>query len=307
MTPDHLSESLLAIAKQLRPVTRSPYISLVNLAKNLGVIVELRFHTGTETRVAQSDLNRSQPKIFLYRKSSTEGILRIASDKEYLLTPRERFSIAHELGHFLAFKNLNAPPVLKEADPAEYRRQERCMDHFAESLLVPEWLVKLWLMGVSDQEPISLEGLKKWSVAQCGVSGEVVASALARVEPKVGFLKAAEAVRRANGKNLFIVLYSVHGTDLQLPNLHSYIDDERFVDKIRGTSGCLSIDDCHLGNVKCENLNLAWHRSNIGTSRRRREFHSKVQLSGKGYWISIRLDRCCDYPGTQRQLQLNLF
>src|ERR1044072_2967664 len=102
----------------------------------------------------------------------------IAPDKEHLLTARERFSVAHELGHFFAFKHFGALPVSKVVDPQEYREQEQCMDDFAQSLLVPDWLGQLWLASVTDQEPISLNSLKMWAASQCAVSGEVVAKAL---------------------------------------------------------------------------------------------------------------------------------
>jgi hypothetical protein len=277
------------------------------LANELGMEVELRFYSNKKVREAQSEINSSRPRIVVYRKAAANGVMEMAPEMEHLLTPRERFSIAHEIGHCLAFKNFSAPPVLKEADPQEYRRQERCMDDFAGALLVPDWLTKLWLTKISNVEPVSLNWLKTRAAAQCGVSSEVVAGALTRFEPSIGFLKAAEAVRLANDRRLFVVFYSSYGAGLKLPNLHSFIDDEAFIKKIDGVSGIFWIDVCRLGKTKCERLNVSWEQSKVSPVRGRKEFKSTVRLSGKGYWISIRSDHRCADLTNKEKVQLTLF
>jgi len=142
-------DSLLNFAGHLRPPTRSPFIPLVRLAQSHGVEVELRFYSAEKRREAQTELNPLQPRILLYRRSDGDGVMTLAPDNEHLLTHRERFSIAHELGHFFAFRKYGALPVTKKESPQEYRKQEACMDHFAQSLLVPDWLAQFWLMSVS--------------------------------------------------------------------------------------------------------------------------------------------------------------
>lgn len=307
MNIDSLRNSLQDIAKQLRPLARSPFIPLIKLANEESIEVELRFYSADKAREAQCDLSASRPRILVYRRSAANGVMSMAPDKEHLLTTRERFSVAHELGHYFAFKNFNALPVRREVDPREYRKQERCMDAFAASLLVPDWLSKRWLESVSNEKPVSPSRLQTWAAKQCGVSSEVVAKALTRVEPSIGFLKAAEAIRLANDKRLFVVFYSSYGAELQLPNLHSYIEDDAFTNKINGTSGVHWIELCYLGDIKCENLNVAWQEAKVPTSRRRREFRSTVKLSGKGYWISIRSDRRYAASTIKEQVQLTLF
>lgn len=307
MNIDSLRNPLQDIAKQLRPIARLPFIPLIKVANEEGIEVELRFYSSDKVREAQCDLRASRPRILVYRRSAANGVVDMTPDKEHLLTPRERFSVAHELGHYLAFKNFKALPVQKEVDRREYRKQEKCMNDFASSLLVPDWLSKRWLESVSNEKPVSLNRLKNWAANQCGVSGEVVAKALTRVESSIGFLKTAEAVRLANHKRLFVVFYSTYGGELQLPNLHSYIDDDAFINEIDGTSGVRWIERCNLGNVKCEKLNIAWQETKVPTYRRRREFELTVRLSGKGYWISIRSDRHSDASRKKEQVQLRLF
>lgn len=307
MNIDSLRNSLQDVARQLRPATRSPFIPLVKLANELGIEVELRFYSNNKTREAQSEINSSQSRVLVYRKAAANGVMQMAPESEYLLTPRERFSIAHELGHCLAFKNFSALPVSKKTDPQEYRRQEKCMDDFAQALLVPDWLAKLWLTTVSKEEPVSLNWLKTRAAAQCGVSSEVVAGALTRFEPSIGFLRTAEAVRLANDKRLFVVFYSSYGSGMELPNLHSFIDDEAFITKIDGVSGICWIDVCRLGKAKCEELNVAWKESKVSTFRRRKEFKSTVRLTGRGYWISIRSGHRCPDSTNKGEIQLTLF
>lgn len=307
MNVDSLRVSLQEVVRQLRPVTRSPFIPLIKLSNDLGIKVELRFYSNNKVREAQSEINSSRLRIFVYRRAAANGVMEMAPEKEHLLTPRERFSIAHELGHCLAFRNFGAPPITKESDPKEYRRQENCMNDFAEALLVPDWLAKLWLTKVSNEEPVSLNLLKTWAVAQCGVSSEVVARALTRFEPSIGFLKAAEAVRLASDKRLFIVFYSSYGAELELANIHSFIDDEAFINKIEGVSGICWIDFCRLGKAKCERLNVAWEETKVSTIRRRKEFKATLRLSGKGYWISIRSDQRCVDTTNEENVQLTLY
>ena len=307
MTISNLKTSLLDVAKRLRPVTRSAFIPLLRIAKEWGVSVELRLYSNEKHREAQSDLTTPSPKILLYRRGDTDGVLALSPDREHLLTPRERFSVAHELGHCLAFRDFHALPVLKDVDPKTYREQEACMDDFAANLLVPNWLAEHWLQSVPCDKPVSISSLNDWALKHCAVSKEVLADSLTRVEPSIGFLKVGSAVRVQTTKPLFIVFYSSHGAELKLPNLHSYIDDDVFIAKIQGTSGVRWIEDCQLGDIRCGKLNVAWHESNVSTSRRRREFKSTVRLSGKAFWLSMRAGHRQAPMNTVAQRQLSLF
>ncbi len=66
-----------------------------------------------------------RPKIRLYRR-----------DFNAPLSCRERFSLAHELCHFLIWKKSGELPV-----PSNYWKHERVCNAFASKLLVPEWVV----------------------------------------------------------------------------------------------------------------------------------------------------------------------
>jgi hypothetical protein len=115
-----------------------------------------------------------------------------------------------------------------------------------------------------------------------------------------GFLKIAEAVRLANSKRLFVVSYSSYGAELQLPNGRAHIEDEVFIEKIKGESGADSIDAFHFGQAKAETLNVIWQQAKVPARSGRKE----LRLSGHGYWVSIRSSHCDTDPTQQRQLSL---
>ncbi|MSO99866.1 MAG: hypothetical protein EXR07_02265 [Acetobacteraceae bacterium] len=181
------------------------------------------------------------------------------------------------------------------------------MDDFATSLLVPDWPARSWLNSVPKSEPISPHNLRTWGVVQCGVSPEVVANALVRLESNTGFLKTAEALRVADKKRIFVVYHSSYGEEMQLPNMHSFIVDEMFINSISGVSGTHRINMCSLGSSKYENLKVAWLETNVPTVRGRKEFRSTLKLSGRAYWISIRQDRTCYVPAAAQEVQRGLF
>ena len=299
-------DSLLNFARHLRPPTRSPFIPLVRLARSHGVEVELRFYSADKRREAQTELSSLRPRILLYRRSDADGVMTLAPDKEHLLTHRERFSVAHELGHFFAFRMHGALPVTKKESPQEYRKQEECMDHFAQTLLVPDWLAQLWLMSVPGKEPVSLNDLTTWAVAQCAISGEVVARALTRLESTIGFLKTAEALR-ANGKRLFVVFYSAYGTELRLPNLHSFIEDEVFVEKLKGSFGADMVDAPGFGHCEKNEISMTWQQAKVSINRKRKEFKTSIRLSGRAYWISFRSQKRASDGFENKEQQLSLF
>jgi hypothetical protein len=285
---DGLGEALRRVAVELRPVSQSAFISLAKISNDLGIDVELNIYTDGRVREAQSEVATSQPKIIVYRRGNANGVLPVTPKTEHLLSPRERFSVAHELGHVLAYKHFNVRPVLKQKNSREYYTQESCMDEFATVLLVPDWLARRWLGDAPKLEAISLRSVENWASKYCGVSRAVIARGLARVDPHIGFMKLGEGTRIAGGDRLFIVYDSVRGASLSLPRQHSFIDDQLVMSKIIKSSGSCTIHAAHLGEATSGNLSVAWRASRVSTANNRKEFSSTVKLSGHGYWLSIR-------------------
>jgi IrrE N-terminal-like domain len=296
------------MAKQLRPVTRSPFVPVIKLAKDLGIEVELCIYSGSTKRDAQSDVSSANSRIVLYRKGSAAGVIRLTAENEHLLKPRERFSVAHELGHILAYKHLDAVPLSEKSDRSGYWKQEEYINAFAESLLIPSWLAEQWLTKVPEDKPVSISNLRSWAYDQCRVSFEVAARALARIGSYIGFIKIEEGKRVSTNTRLFAVRYSTSGQKLTLPNLHSFIEDSRFIDKIIGPYGTQRVHTCQLGAVRCENLDVTWQESPSSDTNSVRRFQPAIKFSGKMYWISVRMDSAQrDIANTRNPVQLNLF
>ena len=282
-----LTEGLQSLARTARPISQSAFFPLIKFAGQWGIDIELRLYSNRKSRHAQSVLSPSQLRIIIYRQSDANGIVGLTPQDEHLLRPRERFSLAHEIGHCLAYRQFGTLP--ENNDTRDYWKQERCMNDFAVSLLVPDWLRKFWLESVSADAPVSPSNLTTWGVSHCGVSAEVIANALSRSEPSVGFLKTAEAVRNSDSKRIFVVFHSSYGSKLRLPNLHSLVDDDTFVESVAGTMGTGSIDArFSKDDPICETLKVSWQKARISADRRRQEFRSRVTLSDTGYWISFR-------------------
>jgi hypothetical protein len=285
---DVLREGLRQVAEDLRPVSQSSFISLVKMSNDHGIEVELNIYRDGRVREAQSEVVTTRPKITVYRRGGANGVMPVTPSTEHLLSPRERFSVAHELGHLFAYRRFDVRPLLRQKSPKEYRTQERCMDEFAAILLVPDWLARRWLHDAPKCEAVSLSSIENWAFKYCGVSREVITRSLTRVDPDIGFMKVGSATRIKCGDRLLIVYDSVMGASLRLPKQHSFIDDQCVVSQITKSSGNCTIDASHLGDDKGRNLNVSWRSSRVSTVNNRKEFASTVKLLGYGYWLSIR-------------------
>lgn len=107
-----------------------PEKNIVNLANDLGISVfEVNFsdHPSINAMIVFKDSkNNDKPSIYL---------------KKDLSETRKRFTLAHELGHFLLHKKANVKFRLEGFDyssNSEYSREETEANYFAACILVPE-------------------------------------------------------------------------------------------------------------------------------------------------------------------------
>jgi IrrE N-terminal-like domain len=133
----NLREDLRGIASDLRPPGQS-FVSVVKVAHELGVRVCVRLEKGCTRQTARIELAATTPTIYMTRHSLVDADRHLDLHEDHLLTPRERFSVAHELGHLIAFRQLQVPPARVKS---EYWIQEECMHGFAAALLMPELMV----------------------------------------------------------------------------------------------------------------------------------------------------------------------
>src|ERR1700688_1545418 len=257
MALDHFECDLLNWAGLLRPKGRK-FASVIEIASSLGAVVSLRVHTTAGSPSAELDFRHRPPKINLYRRGKADGEREVLASDENLLTARERFSVAHELGHWIALTHLSVEP---RSDKRGYWEQERVINLFAGSLLAPDWLVEEWLEGVSRSEPISPFSLKAWAGTQCRTSEEVVAKRIVQHRSSVGFLRVVPARRRRDGARVLKVLCSAAGEELMLPFERSYIYESQLFGLVeKNRVGSASVSDLPLGRCAPQNLRVSWRR-----------------------------------------------
>lgn len=287
MDEQSVYRSLRETALCLRPPVSGRMISLIQVANDHSIDVNLVF--GREFDRAR-DLARCElgmrPAISLYRQAAAGAVACLSPSDEAALTTRERFSVAHELGHCLAYLMYEFRPLGRGEDSQRYWRQERAMDEFAGALLVPPWLVEQWVEESSGISSTCVFRLGRWA-ADSAVSSEVVAKALCRAVPDIGFLKVAEAKRLRDGARLFVVLYSSTGERVRLPNQHSHLKNEDFLARIVGRTGAQTIHGYEVGANQLGQVEVAWIAGRTSVSSRRREFRSTIRLSGASYWICL--------------------
>jgi hypothetical protein len=282
-----LEGKLLGLARELRPADR-PLASVIDVADGLGVAICIQLHTGTKPTFAQIDLLDRPPKIIIYRGARVNGERRITKGDDNLLTSRERFSVAHELGHWVAYRHLGIRP---QADRRQYWDHERVMNAFAGCLLAPEWLVTRWLAGVPEGTPVPPFAVRHWATSECRSSEEVVTKAIARHRASVGFLKLLHT-RKSNGSHVLQVLCSVSGNGLQLPKERSHIDSPELLDLLkRRESGTAWVPRIQLAKCKLADLGLSWRRGSTINSQ-------------ESSWLSVAASQVTSSAATPAQLPL---
>jgi len=263
MSAINIEGELSRWAQDLRPVGE-PFASVLEIAHRLGIIVLFRAHTTGSSPAAQIDFRHQPPQILLYRSGSVDGHREVLPYEEGLLTPRERFSVAHELGHWIAVKHLGASTQL---DKKTYWEHERTINEFAGRLLAPDWLIKSWLKDTPEGVPIPPFALRLWATSTCRISEEVIAKAVVRHRSSVGFLKLLPTTNKKES-NVLLVLSSAAGEGLSLPTERSHIDApvlQRLLSENK--VGSTSIRRIRLGRCEAQDLEMAWRRGNSVNSQ----------------------------------------
>ena len=276
---------LIERAIELRPSAGHAPARLVQIAHDLGIDVSLilRPIDGRTQYHARCEL-RDRPRILVYRHSPTAGVAAVNPADEYLLSSRERFSVAHELGHCIAYKSYGLEPVSQTEDRREYWYQERAMNEFASTLLVPPWLSYRWTSQLATLDATCVFRIRNWA-NDCRASPEVVVTAVARDTQGIGFLKVGEGVRVNADKRVLVVLHSSSSSDVTLPNLFSHIDDVALLNTVTGSRGVTVVPQCRIGPIELNDVQLAWSATTGEVQSRRREFRKAIRLSGVIYWI----------------------
>ncbi len=259
MDVQELSKRLRDLARELRPPQRSAFFPLIPLAERLNTQVNLELRVGGARHHALSNLLTSPIDLTIFRRAQISGRRPLAPSDEASLHPRERFSIAHEYGHILAFRELRVQP---QTDRRTYWAHETCMNEFAQHLLVPDWLLADWIHRSRHERPIPISALTTWGKDQCGVSREVVASALSRACPDVGFLVAAPCFSKKFSRTALRISFACSGSDIHLPPTHTHLICDPLMTLVSDRPfGSAELTGVSLGTKVNQDLLIKWQRT----------------------------------------------
>jgi len=280
LVSDDLGFQLEQFAAYLRPPERS-FVSVLKIAHRLGSRVYLRFEKVLPRPLARVDLLSKPPAIYLTRHSPIVGERRLDRYDDHLLSCRERFSVAHELGHIIAYKEFG---ILPATEKSGYWAQEECMHRFAGALLTPASIIDRCLNGLRDGEPVSPFLLQESANKPARLSQEVLATQLCVRQPDIGFMKVALIERERDKKRVLRVLFAKSGKQIFLPNNHSHVQHEYLLSRLATAEvGSTYITSCILGKEAPQNLNVSWRRA--GTVKRANDGspHELIPV----FWISL--------------------
>jgi hypothetical protein len=258
LASDDLGFRLEQFAAGLRPPEQG-FVSVLKIAHRLGSRVYLRFERALPRPLARVDLLAKPPTIYLTRHSSIVGERCLDRYEDHLLSCRERFSVAHELGHIIAYEKFG---ILPAREKSGYWAQEECMHRFAGALLTPTSIIDRCLNGLHDGEPVSPFLLQESANKPARLSQEVLATQLCLRRPDIGFMKVALIERKRDKKRVLRVLFAKSGKQIFLPNNHSHVRQDYLLSRFALSEvGSTNITSCTFGKEAPQNLNVSWRRA----------------------------------------------
>lgn len=278
---------LLAAARELRPETPDPRASVLGIAESLGIQVIIEASARHRHRGGQLFFG-PPPKVSIYRRARRTVTRYLGPGDERLLSRYEKFTVAHEIGHWILARRFGVEPSVNRSSYKEtYWMQENLVNAFAGALLVPDWYVRRCIRKFRDGKIITPFEIRDW--ANCvEISQDVMARELCRYLNTIGFMRLTLIKRKQDKRHVLKVDEVCAGSDLALPNRYKHILNERFrntiMAKATGTSllrGC-SFDDRHIDNVY-----VSWRE--ITPSSRLIPERGEVQpdIGSRGYWVAV--------------------
>jgi len=283
-TVGSLPVDLERFASDIRPRGKS-FVSVLKIAGKLGARVCILLENDDAYRQARIDLAAEPPTIYLIRSSPVWGERYLNSHEDHLLTPRERFSVAHELGHLVAYQRFN---VLPATEKSTYWAQEEWMHRFAGALLTPDVVVDECLFGLSPGEPVSPFKLYSAAADLVRLSQEVLATQLCLRRADIGFMKLGVARKGGDQERILRVLFSVTGHQLRLPNNHSHVYEENLLRKLKADdTGAGTLRQCALGKLDPQDLSIAWRRMGTLNGSAPKGSSTESHELMPVFWVSI--------------------
>lgn len=217
------SDALLCEAERLSASDGCERTPLLNIADRLGLVVWLNGHpVRSEGPSGRLDYT-SPPRVTINRVAQSPFAKRLTIDDEELLRPRDRFTLAHEIGHWLAYCRFDVGPATNRS---EYWQDEAAVNQFAGRLLVPDSLVDAWLGTLSCQQGVHVQQMTTWA-RQAVVSREVASLRLCQRRKGIGFLALQARSSRQQYFPDLLVSHSATDPSLNLPGRRRVLRSER--------------------------------------------------------------------------------
>lgn len=247
-----LANGLSKISESLRSSHLTSYYSLLQLANSKEISVKLELAPKVN---ALGEFDIVSNTITIKRFSQIRSTKTLHEEDESLLTPTERFSVAHELGHYFAYKTFNIEPIYDAT--GEYWRQEKIMDKFAENLLVPNHLANKWARDITKTGNI-FNKIGAWS-EECRISISVIFYSLCRVKADYGFLQVILGERKKDNQEVLKVINSIFGKKIMLPKKRSHIDNKELLEQIKKSKNNEEVfKDFEIGKCKKNDYLIKW-------------------------------------------------
>lgn len=222
------SNVLLREANRLGEANDGAALSLLKIARNLGLEVRLVGALHQSERQAGLLDYTSPPRVTIRRTARLAFTKQLTVLDESLLRPRDRFTLAHEIGHWVAYQKFGIGPA---ASTSEYWQDEAAVNQFAGSLLVPDRQVDSWLSTLSDNQGIHIQQMTRWA-RETGISREVVSLRLCQRRRGIGFLALKVKPGRQQYFPDLLVSHSASDPALCLPARRRIIRNERLAKRL---------------------------------------------------------------------------
>lgn len=285
-----LQEKVNQFASELRPEGKSTRFNVIEVANSLGISVSIK--TGAKFDSRQGVLIfRPKPRIEIYRNSASEINRLLEPEDEEFLTNTERFSTAHEIGHWLLFERCGIEPsVNRSGGKQEYWAQEELVNSFAGQLLVPKWYILSRISELTRGQTIDPFVLRRWA-DDVSVSIEVLSKEICRFYSSFGMMIVTLILRRGDNRHALRVVEVCSGTDLKLPNRFKHILNERLRMTISSKKfGSTRLGACSLDEREIQNFIISWRELQYSQKNEKEESEIDYREECRKWIIVFRKD-----------------
>jgi IrrE N-terminal-like domain len=207
---------------------------LIRFIERLGLRVCMTLGIEGAARKAQIKIS-DPPVIHLFRGGNKRWTIDIGPDDERKLTHSERFSVAHEVGHWLAYNRLGVEPISAVTGrSSDYWKHEQAINAFAGSLLVSTAVLErpltVWPKGVHFPAH-AIERISR----EIRASRIVVAHRVAESRNDFAYLE-LEFSKNQKERRLILRANEVgKSDDLKMPGTKSVIRNDRLVETLKSS------------------------------------------------------------------------